>query len=383
MKRVNQSHLPVAALSHPGMRGKNNEDRYAVTAFELEDGRRTPALLAVLADGIGGHRAGEVAAEIAVNQISAYVAEFGEALRPEQMLQAAVRTASQSIFEQAHTSQQREGMGATCACAFITGNRLYTVSVGDSRIYLLRGGKLQQLTTDHTWIHEAIALGVIKPEEAAGHPNAHVIRQFLGSPYPPAGDIRLRLHGNEKDGEAEANQGCLLEAQDVLLLTTDGLTDLVNDDEIAAILKDHALEPAAQALIDLANARGGHDNITVIAIRIPRSAIPRRRRWLPWLLSGCLTLAILAAAILGAVLGVWEWDRKTEATPTPALTLTAAPEIPGQSTQLPTFTPAANQPTPVPGSPTPPVIAIPSAASQPAYPSAATYTPWPTNTRQP
>jgi protein phosphatase len=86
------------------------------------------------------------------------------------MLQAAVRTASQSIFEQAHTSQQREGMGATCACAFITGNRLYTVSVGDSRIYLLSGAKLQQLTTAHTWIHEAIAWGSLNPKKRPGTP---------------------------------------------------------------------------------------------------------------------------------------------------------------------------------------------------------------------
>ncbi len=379
MKQVNQSHLPVAALTHPGMRGKNNEDRYGVTAFVLEDGRRTPALLAVLSDGIGGHRSGEVAAEIAINRISAYVAEFAEGSDPPRLLQAAVRSASQSIYDQAHTSPQYEGMGATCACAFIIENRLYTASVGDSRIYLLHDGELRQLTTDHTWIQEALTLGVITPEQVPGHPNAHVIRQFLGSPYPPEGDIRLRLTPGEDDPHAVANQGWALQAGDVVLLTSDGLTDLVNDAEIAAGLQKQPLSAAVQELIDLANARGGHDNITVIAIRIPASAIPRARsRLRPWLIGGCAALLLAGALLIAAALGLWEWGHGVAvATPTP--TTTAAPAL---TRTLPAgqASPAAATRAP---SPTAPLIPVLTVTSAPPGSPAATYTPWPTNTRVP
>ena len=101
-------------------------------------------------------------------------------------------------------------MGATCACAWLVGERLYTATVGDSRVYLLRGERIQRVSTDHTWIQEALERGVLRPEQISGHPNAHIIRRYLGSPVAPEVDLRLRVSGEESDEQALANQGTLL-----------------------------------------------------------------------------------------------------------------------------------------------------------------------------
>src|SRR5512135_2009064 len=217
MIRVERSHLSVVAETHPGMTGKNNEDRFAVSAYHLDRSRRVPALFAVLSDGIGGHRAGEVAAELAVERISQMVA-ISNGKNPVETLSAAIAQASQEIYAHAQANPERQGMGATCACAWIINDRLYTATVGDSRIYLIRDGAIQQVTTDHTWIQEALEKGVLKPEQAHGHPNAHVIRRYLGSPTPPKADFRLRLDEEDTDRRASSNQGAQLLERDQLLI---------------------------------------------------------------------------------------------------------------------------------------------------------------------
>lgn len=133
MIRVQKTHLPVAALTHPGMKGKNNEDRFGVTAFRSKTNPNTPVLLAVLSDGIGGNRAGEVASDLAVNLISQYASE-SDGVEPQAILESAIHFASGRIFQQAQSNLEQNGMGATCACAWIAGDRLFTATVGDSRI---------------------------------------------------------------------------------------------------------------------------------------------------------------------------------------------------------------------------------------------------------
>lgn len=300
MIRSQHAHLPVVALTDPGLRGKNNEDRFGILALRQEEADSPPALLAVLADGIGGHRAGEVAAEMTVNLIAGYVLENGDKLPPPALLEEAITTASTTIYEQAQANRERKGMGATCACVYVLGDRLYTASVGDSRIYLLRGGAIHQLTTDHTWIQEALERGLIDPQDARHHPNMHVIRRYLGSTLPPRPDLRLRLRPDETDAQAEANQGAAIQAGDVFLLCTDGLTDLVTDEEIEAILSDHGLEAAAQTLIDLACQRGGHDNITVVLIAVPAHFRPPRldSRLRLWLIGAAMGVILLTLILL-------------------------------------------------------------------------------------
>ncbi|MEW6181096.1 MAG: PP2C family serine/threonine-protein phosphatase [Chloroflexota bacterium] len=378
MIRTQQAHLPVVALSDPGMRGKNNEDRFGVVAMRTGEANATPALLAVLADGIGGHRAGEVAAEMAVNLIAAFVLENGDRLPPQELLEEAITRASQSIYEQAQTSRAKKGMGATCACVYILGHQLYTASVGDSRIYLLRGGSIRQLTTDHTWIQEALERGLITSEQVNGHPNSHVIRRFLGSPTPPQVDFRLRLNGEESDEQAAANQGLHLRDGDRLLLCSDGLTDLVSDEEILAAVENQPAQEAAAGLIALANQRGGHDNITLVLVEVPPGSLPQAgpkpaRRWWVW---GCV--ALLIVALLGGLLGggaLWLLNR---AEPTPM----AEPTRPASGTlQAETLLPAVT----ILPSPTPPLISLTDEAGTLPVPlvDSPTPTPWPTYTLQP
>ena len=310
--------FPVAAITHPGMSGKNNEDRYGVTGFQLTNSDKTPVLLAVLSDGIGGHRAGEVAAQIAVDEVARYIAA-NPVDQPTIVLQQAVVAASQAIHVASNEDPARQGMGATVAVVLIIGRRLYAVSVGDSRIYLMRGSAIRQISIDHTWIQEALDMGVLTPEEAKGHPNAHVIRRYLGSPNPPDVDQRILLSSTETDSQAVDNQGFLLKPGDRLLLCSDGLTDLVENDEIFQTFQDIDQNNALHNLVDLANQRGGHDNITIITIEIPQwvkaamptVATPPMARAKPvqspivrLALAGCLATVAIALIIAAAVLGI-------------------------------------------------------------------------------
>ena len=264
------AHLHVAALSHAGMSGKNNEDRYSVRSFVLSKDDSRPSVFALVADGIGGHRAGEVAAELAVNTISMGVAE-SNAKKPVEILETAVHAASHAISAQSAGKADEEGMGATCACAWVIENKLYTAYVGDSRIYLLRGKHIQRLTIDHTWVQEAFEKGVITVEQMHGHPNVHVIHRYLGGLELPEVDFRLRIDNEETEEESGHNQGFNLEPGDTILLCSDGLTDLVWDDEIQKTIRSKKdLKSAAEALVTLANERGGYDNITVVLLSMPR-----------------------------------------------------------------------------------------------------------------
>ncbi len=264
-------HLHIAAASNPGMKGKLNEDRYSVSAYHLTSDDHTPSVLALLADGIGGHHAGEIAAQLAVDSINRYVAGR-RSDQPAQVLKQALTYTNQIILDRAKADPKFSGMGTTCVCGWVIGSRLYAASVGDSRLYLLRGSRILRLTTDHSWVQEALTQGTLMPDQVKGHPKAHIIRRFLGTTSPFNPDLRLRLSGKESDTQAEANQGLRLFPGDRLLLCSDGLTDLVQDTEIFDVLQSIPLEGSPARLIDLANQRGGHDNITVVILEVPQPA---------------------------------------------------------------------------------------------------------------
>jgi PPM family protein phosphatase len=379
MIRTDKAPYPSVALSHPGMSGKNNEDRFAVSAFRLNRRDATPVILAVLSDGIGGHRAGEVAAEIAVERISTRVAE-SRLHHPTALLKDAVVEASEEIRKMARSDAARQGMGATCVAALIIGKRLFAVSVGDSRLYLMRDGGIRKLSTDHTWIQEAIEAGIMQPEEANGHPNAHVIRRYLGSPKPPEVDHRLRLADNETDMQAEDNQGMMLNPGDRILLCSDGLTDLVRDEEILEIFEQNPLDEAGQMLVDLANARGGHDNITLISVQMPQKVTAGGIPLLRYLTVGCLSVIALGILFVAMVYG-WGFISggftDPTGTPTPPILLTdPLPVVP---------TPDETRPPTLTLEPPPPVIGPTSTPTPPGILNgdAQTITPWPTNTVAP
>lgn len=306
MIRLKRGHLIVAAQTHPGRSGKENEDRFAVSAYRVSAIDPTPALFAVVADGIGGHRSGEMAADLAVEHISQVISN-SDGFEPLATLEQAVRAASRLILKKANESEKLAGMGTTCACAWVIGLRLYIAAVGDSRIYLVRDHVIHQLTTDHTWIQEAIEKGILIPGETADNPNVHVIRRYLGSPQPPEVDLRLRLKKNDTDAQAAANQGLLLRAGDRLLLCSDGLTDEINDADILRILDDTMLNgsqkqllSAVRKMVAIANQHGGRDNITAVLLQVPGvAAQPGRQKWI-WtaLIIIVFLLALLAACVL-------------------------------------------------------------------------------------
>jgi len=270
MIRSKNAHLHIAALSHSGLSGKNNEDRYSVGSYVLSKEDPRPSAFAMIADGIGGHRAGEVAAELAVNYISQGVT-LSNGHTPLRILRNAIEDASQAIAAHSAGKAEEQGMGATCACAWVIEKKLYIAYIGDSRIYLLRGNHMRRLSKDHTWVQEAMDKGMITDRQAREHPNVHVIRRHLGSIQLPEVDFRLYLDSNETDEHAKQNQGFELDPGDTLLLCSDGLTDLVWDDEMVTTLRSHEdLGTGAEALVQLANKRGGHDNITVILMSVPR-----------------------------------------------------------------------------------------------------------------
>lgn len=317
---VEHAHLHIAAGTHPGMKGKSNEDRYSVTAYHSTSDDHTPSVLALLTDGIGGHRAGEVAAQLAVDNINKFIAN-SPTNQPTLVLKQALTHTNQVLINLSKEDPSLTGMGTTCVCAWVIGDQLYAASVGDSRLYLQRGADLICLTTDHTWVQEALAQGSLTPEQVKGHPNAHIIRRFLGSMNAINPDMRLRLSPDESDSQAEANQGLNLLPGDRLMLCSDGLTDLVTDREIREILRSSQLESSPTRLINLANQRGGHDNITVVTMEVPQPAhnthpihvsplaritpvIKAQRSTISWVMVILLTIAIVSMVLLLIYLSV-------------------------------------------------------------------------------
>ncbi len=248
--------LPSAALSDPGRKRQINEDYYLVN-------RRHD--LFVLADGMGGHAAGEVASQLVAGTIEEFLllvtdsAEitwpFGYSMRmpfEHNVLQTAVQLANSRVSDSAKRSEQYKGMGATVVVAWIRGNKAFYCHVGDSRIYLLRNGQLSQLTLDHSLVQEEISRGLITPEEAKTHRLRHVVTRAVG------GGDSIEVSVQELE----------LQVGDQLLLCSDGLTDRVKDSEICQILSTPGSpEQRCQELIDSANQSGGDDNITVVLLQ--------------------------------------------------------------------------------------------------------------------
>jgi PPM family protein phosphatase len=236
MIRTTQAHIFVAAKTHPGQSGKNNEDNFAISAYSLSPHNPMPVVVAVVSDGIGGHRAGEIASAMVVNGLSEMAANTAGG-NPLALFQESFYRISEEIFKQAGLDATRKGMGATASCAWVVGDVLYIAYAGDSRIYLIRGANVRQISRDHTWVQEALEKGVLAASNLKNHPNLHVIRRYLGSETPAEPDLRLFLSEEESDEKARANQGLLLNPGDVILLCTDGLTDLVQGHEIPPFCK--------------------------------------------------------------------------------------------------------------------------------------------------
>ncbi|MBR2804852.1 MAG: Stp1/IreP family PP2C-type Ser/Thr phosphatase [Eggerthellaceae bacterium] len=244
----------------------------------------TPPLF-VVADGMGGHAAGEVASEICVKTVAECAPKHADA----EELGQAVEQANCDIITAALTGEGREGMGTTCTAAMLEADKLVIAQVGDSRAYLLHGGKLSQITRDHSLMANMIESGQITPEEARFHPNRSVITRALGNDPDMVPDLyEIRV-----------------EAGDRLMLCSDGLTSMVEDADIEAIM-NRVADPqrCAAALVNEAIAAGGTDNVTVVvanAIGLGDKARRKvkRRTFITVTFVILLLIGIIAAAAWG------------------------------------------------------------------------------------
>lgn len=243
-------------LTHVGRQRQHNED-----AFLVED----EAKLFLVADGMGGHAAGEIASRIAVDSISEFILHTKEDdgtwphaydehfRRSTNRLVAALRTANTRVLEAMRKDARLRGMGTTVVACMAENDTMSVAHVGDSRAYLIREGQLSRITNDHSWVFEQVQAGMLTEAEAEKHPLRNVITRALGGALQVTPDA----------SEIEARSG------DVFLLCSDGLTGMVPENEIARIVTatNGDLEKACQELIDAANERGGLDNVTAVLVR--------------------------------------------------------------------------------------------------------------------
>jgi protein phosphatase len=305
VKAIDKTHLNVGAHSHVGEIRPNNEDHYAIAHYQAPTGEWVT--VGMVADGIGGHQAGEIASELTVKTVLD-VFEETDFSSPLQSLSKAIIQASKIVNAIAQQKTDKQGMGSTLAMAVVADERLYIVNVGDSRIYLLHGGAFRQISVDHTWVQQAIDHEILSKEEARDHPNANVLQSYIGSDELPKPDFRLQLREDESPEQALNNQGLPLEPGDRILICSDGLTDLVSDEDIAKALKSNAPANAARSLTSLARSNGGTDNVTVVILEYPplQAHRPATRRW--GKLVYILLLIILAAMALALTWWIGWWS---------------------------------------------------------------------------
>ncbi|MFQ5723159.1 MAG: Stp1/IreP family PP2C-type Ser/Thr phosphatase [Terriglobia bacterium] len=243
----------VAAETDIGLRRRENQDSYGT--FQGQGESAGKGYLVVVADGMGGHRGGAVASRLAVETIIEFYRAAPPA-PPKTLLEEAFRRASEHIFQKAQQNPSLATMGTTCTALALVNNHAHITHVGDTRAYLIRQEKIEQLTTDQTWVQAMATDGVISATEAAHHPDRNILMQALGTPDPPR--------------SVSLPEPLPVQPDDLFLLCTDGLSGLVEDDELRELARaDPDPQQACHRLVELAKARGGDDNITVVLLKIP------------------------------------------------------------------------------------------------------------------
>lgn len=296
--------LELASLSDIGMRRANNQDSKAVVLATSPDTWRQRGHLFMVADGMGAHAAGELASKLATDVVPLNYQKLN-GLAPPEALRQAIQDANLQIYARGSASEDFRGMGTTASVLALLPQGALVAHVGDSRAYRLRRSRLEQLTFDHSLAWEIREAGRLAARQVPDFIPKNVITRSLG-PNPA---VRVDLEGPFP-----------LEVGDVFLLCSDGLSGQVDDEEIGKILGCLSPEEAVQALVDLANARGGPDNITVIVARVtgpeltdrdcevrsPSSVGARSAGPAAWLLSGVLGAAALGLGAGAMALGgIW------------------------------------------------------------------------------
>lgn len=227
---------------------KANEDNLFADANEHRG-------LFIVADGMGGHAAGEVASQMTVDALARELADVNDLVRPDapSRVSEALRLANRAVYQRTVSEKEKQGMGTTASALLLSDAHYVIGHVGDSRIYHVRDGKMQQLTRDHSLVQEQVDAGLITPEQARRHPQSNVITRCIGVSSEVEPDI---MTGESRIG-------------DVFLLASDGLTGMVDDRRIQQLLLSRAApERIVNALISDANNNGGVDNITAIVVKV-------------------------------------------------------------------------------------------------------------------
>jgi protein phosphatase len=248
---MNNRRLVTASLrTDVGQIRDHNEDFFIFQEPATNTEASRNGWLYIVADGVGGADAGEVASQFASEQTLSHYLQNDTQENPGQRLVDAMQTANTDLRRMVAERNNNSRMATTMVGVVITGGKAYIANVGDSRCYLWRKGSLEQVTKDQSLVAKLLEEGAITPEEAENHPRRNVILYSLGSERTPKIDLYERF----------------LEADDRLLLCSDGLTRHVTDEELTFYLADDALEEVTQSLINLANNRGGQDNITAVIL---------------------------------------------------------------------------------------------------------------------
>jgi protein phosphatase len=255
--------LRVAGRTDVGGKAPPNQDSIFLESVDSQN-TRTRGWLGIVADGVGGHAAGDVASAETVRVVSTLFYDPSQTHKTREGLQDAVERANAAVYQKAHDVSEYAGMASTLTAAVLIGERAVIAQVGDSRAYLLRKGSVSQITHDHSFVEELVRSGELTREQARTHRRRNIVTRAIG----PNEHVEVDLF------ELQTHAG------DVLLLCSDGLHTMVSDDELGRAAEAEP-EAAAAQLVDLANERGGRDNISVVIARIdevkPRSAMQRLR----------------------------------------------------------------------------------------------------------
>jgi protein phosphatase len=245
--------IEFASISDTGRVRQNNEDACGGFVPEDEAERERLGALFVVADGMGGHRGGEIASRLAVQTIHNTYFDVADDDRRAALLEAFAK-ANAAILAESVADAALFGMGTTCTALAVHDGRAYLTHIGDTRAYLFRDGEITQLTHDHSLVGEMVRSGMITDEDARTHPRRNVITRSLG--------IQESVVADAPESPVPVREG------DTFLLCSDGLTTVVSDADIAFALEADAPAEVCRQLVDAANARGGRDNITVVVVAV-------------------------------------------------------------------------------------------------------------------
>jgi serine/threonine protein phosphatase PrpC len=246
-----QLRLDVAQLTDVGRKREHNEDNMAYVIPKDPQVMTKKGALFIVADGMGGHAAGEVASEIAVDTVSSvYYQDDSDDVAVSVM--HAIKRANASIHQRAAENMSRSGMGTTCVTAILRGDMAYIANVGDSRAYILRNGLVRQVSQDHSWVAEQVRAGILTEDQARTHAQRNVITRCLGT----QADVEIDVFAEP------------LREGDSLVLCTDGLSGLVSDEDLQKIINQFVPQESVYHLVERANENGGSDNITAIVVHV-------------------------------------------------------------------------------------------------------------------